>query len=861
MRVALPAVTLASGQVYCRAAGAARCFSDFEDGKTRSLGFMADSSSSMKQEDCAATCYRLGKELSGVEYQQQCFCGNSVAARAEARPMDECQKMACPGNATQSCGDANRILVYNTTCTGERTPLFHGCQAPEARGLPYCDTSRFQEERVEDLVGRMTLEEKVQVIAPQKDLGGTCACHTRGVPRLGLPNWSWLTETNTAVAAACVGPEKCATTFSGPLGMGASFNRSSWRLKGSVLGTETRAFSNLGWHRGNPGDFVTLTGYGPNINILRDPRFGRASELPGEDPLHSGLYAYEMVSGMQERDAAGYPKMLAFLKHFTGYSVETNRGHDNYDVSPHDMWDTYLRQYALAFEAQPMGVMCSYNALNGAPSCANDFILNKVMRGMWKKDALVTTDCGAVSNLRGPPVNAPSDAAAAAMTINNGTDIEMGSTLFNSSLMAAVEQGLTTEAAVSQAVKRALRTHFEGGRFDPENATSWSKIGLEAVNSSLHQQIQYEAALQSFVLLKNGADEGGRVALPITPGQKVAVLGPQGMTTSGLLSDYAGDQQCYGGTTDCWPTIAEAISAANIPGSTTMAKGVNVADQDASGIPAALALAEQAEVVVLVMGNDRTQEHEGIDRKDTALPGLQESFVKQVLAKGKPTVLVLTNGGALAIDNLVSRPEDASYALVEAFNPSVAGPRALAATLLGMENRWGRLPYTMYPHSYVQEQAMTNFDMAKAPGRTYRYYTGTPLFEFGAGLSYTRFSLSCARKGQGYQRFRVECHAQNTGAVDGDLVVLAFHAADGIGKVDHPVPLRALRNFTRVSLQAGEASNSVGFDFTSDDLALINAEGKATLYPGTHHISLRAGGSVQEMSTTFAIQVPETVVV
>ena len=181
---------------------------------------------------------------------------------------------------------------------------------------------------------------------------------------------------------------------------------------------------------------MLMIGYGPNINILRDPRFGRSSELPGEDPYLSGQYAALKLTGMQEKDEQGHPKMAAYLKHFTAYSRETNRGHDTYNISMHDLWETYLAQYEIAFmQGNPAGAMCSYPGINGHPSCANGYLLNTVLRQMWNQtNAHITTDCKAVSNLRGPPISAPSDEAAAAMTINNGTDIEMGSTPFTFSL-------------------------------------------------------------------------------------------------------------------------------------------------------------------------------------------------------------------------------------------------------------------------------------------------------------------------------------------------------------------------------------------------------------------------------------------
>jgi len=219
------------------------------------------------------------------------------------------------------------------------------------------------------------------------------------------------------------------------MGLAASFNRSSWREKGVVTGTETRGFVNdnkQSRHQLPP----SLSGYGPNINIYRDPRFGRASELPSEDPFLAGTYATEFLQGSQEKDSQGRPKMISMLKHFAAYSQEKNRGADNYDISLHDLFETYLPQYEMAFtKGEATGAMCSYTGVNGQPSCANGFLLNKVLRERWNiSDALVTSDCGAINRLHHYPGNAPSPEAAAAFALNNGTDIEMGSDLYSTSL-------------------------------------------------------------------------------------------------------------------------------------------------------------------------------------------------------------------------------------------------------------------------------------------------------------------------------------------------------------------------------------------------------------------------------------------
>ncbi len=221
--------------------------------------------------------------------------------------------------------------------------------------------------------------------------------------------------------------------------------------------------------------------------------------------MHAGLYATHYLRGMQEEDKNGHPKIISFLKHYTAYSKETNRGHDTYNISMYDFFDSYLPQYEIAFKwGGARGVMCSYNGENGHPSCANDFILRRVMRELWDRhDAFASTDCGAVSNLRGAPINAPSDAHAAAYAINNGTDLEMGSELVRKNLMEALKMNLTSEHIINEAAWRTLVHLFKVGRFDRLEDIEWSRFNENDVASDWHHKIRDEAALQSFVLLKN----------------------------------------------------------------------------------------------------------------------------------------------------------------------------------------------------------------------------------------------------------------------------------------------------------------------------------------------------------------------
>eukprot|EP00438_Fugacium_kawagutii_P024420 Skav222383 [mRNA] locus=scaffold2692:362839:366684:- [translate_table: standard] len=455
-------------------------------------------------------------------------------------------------------------------------------------------------------------------------------------------------------------------------------------------------------------------------------------------------------------------------------------------------------------------------------------------------DAHVTTDCGAVGNLKGPPVNAPDDAHAAAMALMNGTDLEMGDTFFTS-LSKAIDMGLATKERLEEAaVRRSFKVHFELGRFDPANATAWAKYGLADVNHSLHQQISYEAALQSLVLLKNDR------ALPIKDGLNVAVVGPHSISRNGLFSDYAVQSHCFDGTAACVPTLAEGIAAANERGNVSAALGVEINSNRTDDIPAALDLVRKSDFVVLALGDNTSIERETLDRVDTALPGLQESFAKQVLALQKPTVIVLVSGGPMAIDAILEfharQKVAAGFAIVQAFYPSQKGAHALGKTLFGKENRWGKLPITMYPHNYISEQPMTNYDMSVAPGRTYKYYQGEPLFPFGFGLSLTSFDFRCS-KGTGKPtllEFTFLCQLQNTGTLDGEEVLQVYHSAVDIGKVDHPLPKRALRDFKRVAVAAGQKV-TVDFTVSRRELELVNKAGSQTLYPGVHLLILSRG--------------------
>jgi hypothetical protein len=385
------------------------------------------------------------------------------------------------------------------------------------------------------------------------------------------------------------------------------------------------------------------------------------------------------------------------------------------------------------------------------------------------------------------------------------------------------------ENTCPQAVERTFMQKMLVGLFDPPEGNPWAKLGLDDMNSSHSQQVAHEAALQSFVLLKN--DKG---TLPLKLGSNVAVVGTLATTASLYNSDYA-----VAGMPPNSPSIADAVTALNHKhgGVTVSATGVTQigADYDISGAMDSLAMVAAADATVLVLGITKQDEHEGIDRANTLLPAAQETYAKQVFAAaaGKPVVLVLISGGILSIDDLVTP----APAIVDAFNPAQAGPVALAQTLFGLENRWGKLPVTIYPGSYSSQLKIQDMAFTTSPGRGYRYYSGTPLFEFGSGLSLTTFTHSCACDKLGPTDIYIscKCNVKNTGPMVGDEVVMVFDALSApirasIGS-SHPVPIKRLVGFERTRVPPG-GSATVDFNIPKVSLSLVTADGSKKLYLG-----------------------------
>jgi len=826
-----------------------------------------------------------------------------------------CQLVACGWLACALLG--RPASGRDAGADGKNVANYAFCEGGNS-AFPHCDMSKPLEERLGLLVDGMSLREKVGLLAPNATYGNICETHTNPVARLGVDSLHYLVEANTNIASRCLGPDRCATTFVGPLGVAANFNRSSYFAKGDIMSTEGRAFRNLGGVRSSGApNLIGLTAYGPNINIVRDPRFGRISELASEDPFLSGIMGHDMVSGMQVEDQDGRPRLLAFLKHFTAYSVEAGRGSDNHDISTYDLFDTYLRQFEIAARAKPAGAMCSYNGVNGRPACANSFLLNDIFRKRFGlPNGIVSSDCSAISNLRNAPIHAQNDLAAVVYAFRNGTDLEMGSSLYGNAddgLEFAVKNGQISEADITTSVKRLMRAQMRAGIFDKLGSSEHDELGIEALNSTASQQTSYDIGLQAPVLLRNDviSSNSRQQVLPLSSakGSKIAVFGSFAESLAAIYSDYAmnadpcinsGNFPTY--RAGCVVSVLDGLrsrsgqadvqysssptslvlsatqrdanrSEAQVPGSPveefipqseSLAPGWEL--RSSAGIRFADGTGEQtADVVVVVVGAGYDQERETLDRKSTDLDPAQTAVLSSALALGKPTVVILVNGGALSLDELgPKRRSGPPLAVVEAFSPNRNGALPLADLLFGAANRWGKLPYTIYPRQFQYDVAMDDFAMSKGVGRTYRYYHGEVLWPFGHGLSYTEFELSgcdCGDLGSDGEA-TLSCTVVNAGEEAGDEVLQIYHrlssgVRDALRDTDQPAPIRALVAFERVRILPGEKA-TVAFRISREDFSIVDARSGDRFVPAGAHVIEAAlgthGGSADPAAATCQFQ-------
>jgi beta-glucosidase len=690
----------------------------------------------------------------------------------------------------------------------------------------YLDPTQPVEARVTDLIGKMTLEEKASQLINQ----------ARAIPRLQVPAYDWWSEALHGVARAGT-----ATVFPEPIGLAATFDDSLIHEMAVVVGTEARAKHDQAVKAGRRDIYEGLDFWSPNINIFRDPRWGRGQETYGEDPFLTGRMGVAFITGMQGDDPK-YFRVIATAKHFAVHSgPETTRHTVDVQVSKHDEEDTYLPAFRAAItEGKAGSVMCAYNRVNGQPACASTFLLQDTLRGAWKFNGYVVSDCDAVLDIYKGHHFAKSQAEAAAVSIKTGMDNECADYITivkdvhdYQPFIDAVKQGLLSEADIDVTLKRLFTTRMRLGMFDPPSMVPYANTPESEIDSAPHRALALKTAQESMVLLKNDG------VLPFGPGvTKILVAGPLAESTEALFGNYNGIPSHA-------VSVLEGMQK-QFPGAkVSYQPGTNfLSEKPVTGDPlaAAVAAAKQADVVVAVTGITSKLEGEemkvdvpgfqGGDRTSLNLPADEEALLKALKGAGKPLVVVLMNGSALS----VNWANEHANAILDAWYSGEEGGTAVAQTLAGVNNPAGRLPVTFYKGT----EQLPSFDDYAMKNRTYRYFTGEPLYGFGHGLSYTTFEysgmkLSNASLNAG-DPLDVEVDVKNTGKRDGDEVAelyITFPKLPG-------VPLRALRGFARVHVKAGEQQH-VKLTLTPRELSHVNEAGDRLVSTGDYLITIGGG--------------------
>jgi beta-glucosidase len=672
--------------------------------------------------------------------------------------------------------------------------------------------------RVDDLVSRMTVEEKIAQM-------GTDA---PAIERLGIPKYNWWNEALHGVARAGI-----ATVFPQVIGLASTWNPALIHQVGDAISDEGRAKYHQAL-RDNMCDVYTgITFFCPNINIFRDPRWGRGQETFGEDPHLTSRLAVNFIQGLQGNDPQ-YLKTVATPKHFAVHSGPEKERH-SFDaiVSQRDLRMTYLPAFeACITEGQAFSIMGAYNRVTGEACCASPTLLQNILRDEWGFTGFVVSDCGAVDDIYSHHSLVNSPAEAAALAVRNGCDLECGCTYGIPCdygwLEQAVGQGLLDEADLDRSVKRLFMARFRLGMFDPDDQVPYAGIPYSVVDSSDHRMLALEVARQSLVLLKNEND-----LLPLDKSQlkSIAVLGPNAAETLVLTGNYMG--------TPAMPvSILAGIRALALPEvEVNYARGCEILSDSKDGFVEAIQVAKKSQLAVVVIGlSQQLEGEEGQqegnppgatslgDRLSLDLPEIQEQFIQAIYETGTPVVLVLINGSALSINWANSHIP----AILEAWYPGQAGGSAVAEALFGLTNPGGRLPVTFY-RSVADLPAFDDYSMQN---RTYRYFTGQPLYPFGFGLSYTNFTYRNLKidplKITPGSPVSIQVEVENTGSRLGDEVV-QLYLQDVEASL--PVPRLQLQGFTRIRLAPGERQ-TVQFTLTARQMSLADESGNWVLEPG-----------------------------
>eukprot|EP00759_Apiculatamorpha_spiralis_P033634 PhF_6_TR34957/c0_g1_i1/m.50726/K15920/XYL4; beta-D-xylosidase 4 len=771
---------------------------------------------------------------------------------------------------TGQCSNNNPLQAFDFTSDGHlqlrSAPSFcldvgsqASCQEAPFSSYVYCNPDASIESRVADLIPRL-LPIDFQMLLDNSN---------PGIPRLGVPPVQFgecLHGTLSGCGAPYTDPKTgytstgCPTSFPHILMQSTSFNRSLWSAIGTAVSTEDRALHN------QQGIAASIF-WAPDINEFRDPRWGRGQEVAGEDPFLTSEWVYHYSTSLQTGEDERYIKAASTAKHFSAYDMESSdgtwRGAFNAIVPDHDLVQYYWPAFRSAVQrAHVQSIMCSYNAVNGIPSCANDFFNNFIVREQWQWPGFIVSDCGAIAFIQDDHHYTNDRNATVAAGLRGGTDVNCGD-VYNNYIVSSYANGNINITDLRIAGTRFLRTVFSLGLMDPPERVVYTKYNATMVDTPSHRKLAYETAIQGAVLLQNNASStnGNKPILPLNGKalRRVAVVGPNANATQGLLSNYHGtnslvnDHSILAGITRRGATdgfdVNFQVGCWQISCPTT------------SGFDAAVDAAKGSDVTIVVVGlcsddcpdsnaDNDAHEGEGHDRLTTDLPGHQEDLIRALLATGKPVVVVVVHGGSISMDWTVGN----APAILDALYPGEMGGDAITALLFGDVSPSGRVTTTWYTTNFQHQRNVTDMVITphsigsqQIPGITYLYYDQPVLYPFGWGLSYTTFQYKWFNPVNSFVSIRASdigrqsgdkatyfaVNVTNTGSVVSDVSALAFFSTNLPGE-----PIQELFDFQRAgSVQPG-TTVTLYFSLPPEVIAAVSPDGEQVIVPGTYTVEI-----------------------
>ncbi|MBZ4033866.1 glycoside hydrolase family 3 C-terminal domain-containing protein [Flavobacterium sp. 17A] len=674
------------------------------------------------------------------------------------------------------------------------------------------DESLSFEKRVDLLLNAMTIDEKC----------GQFTSDTPAIPRLGVPEYNWWNEALHGVAR-----NGKATIFPQGIAMGATFNPSLIKEVANAISDEARAKFQVSKSIGNRGIYAGLTFWSPNINIFRDPRWGRGQETYGEDPFLTSKIGVAFVEGLQGKDPK-YFKTTACAKHFAVHSgPEALRHSFNANPSKLDLYETYLPAFkSLVQEGKVQGIMGAYNAVYGDPANASKLLMDDILKKQWGFEGYIVSDCGALVDIMKGHKKVKTVEEAAALALKTGVNLNCGWVYKN--IKSALDKGLITEELINERLKKLFLIRFQLGFFDKDESNPYNTIGIEVINSDAHKAVARKASQQSIVLLKNKDN-----VLPLDKNIKTLyVTGSFAASTDILLANY------YGSAPNMVTVLEGITEKVSLGTSVEYRLGVLPFQNNLNPLNWAVQVPKTVDATVLVAGISNEMEGEEVDaiasehkgdRKDLKLPQSQIDYIKAVSKNKKgPLILVLGTGSPVSLDEV----EPYVDAIVLMWYPGEQGGNAVADVIFGDVAPSGHLPIT-FPKNVEQ---LPPFDDYSMKGRTYKYMTEEPMYPFGFGLSYSTLEIknpssseTIIKKGK---RISVSVDVKNSGDKDYEDVIQMYLVPEDTKDF---LPFYALKSFQRVPLNKGE-TKKLTFNLTEEDLKQTNLEGEKTWIKGNYKL-------------------------